>query len=85
MNINEILTTEDFEKLTQRQFWELWYNQSLSYRKIGKMYGVDPKRVRQKRKELGLTYFASTYMGLSEKEKQKATKKVEQMRKSKNK
>ncbi len=79
-NNEQILTEDDFEKLTQRQYFDLWYVQGLNYKKIGKMYNVDPKRVRAKRKELGLTYLVATYLGIGLREDEKVQKRANKQR-----
>lgn len=53
--IKQEKTPEEFEKITKKEFHNLWYNRALTLRQIGIIYGVDRKTVNKKRKELKLT------------------------------
>lgn len=57
--ITQTKTPEDFEKITRVELYNLcfgasWKDQPLSLGQIAKMYGVDKKTVKAKKKELKL-------------------------------
>ena len=59
--ITQTKTPKDFEKITRVEFYNLWFGVSwkdnpMSLGQIAKMYGVDKKTVKAKKKELGLTW-----------------------------
>lgn len=59
--ITQTKTPKDFEKITRVEFYNLWFGASwkdnpMSLGQIAKMYGVDKKTVKAKKKELGLTW-----------------------------
>lgn len=59
--ITQTKTPEDFEKITRVEFYRLWFGASwrdnpMTLGQIAKMYGVDKKTVKTKKKELGLTW-----------------------------
>lgn len=59
--ITQTKTPKDFEKITRIEFYNLWFGASwkdnpMSLGQIAKMYGVDKKTVKAKKKELGLTW-----------------------------
>lgn len=61
MKIEQTYTPEDFDKITRVEFYRLWFGASLrdtplTLGQIAKMYGVDRKTVKAKKKELGLTW-----------------------------
>lgn len=61
VKITQTKTPKDFEKITRVEFYNLWFGASwkdnpMSLGQIAKMYGVDKKTVKAKKKELGLTW-----------------------------
>lgn len=61
VKITQTKTPEDFAKITREEFYKLWFGATLkdnpmSLGQIAKIYGVDKKTVKEKKKELGLTW-----------------------------
>ena len=59
--ITQTKTPEDFEKITRVEFYKLWFgatwkDKPMTLGQIAKMYGVDKKTVKEKKKELKLTW-----------------------------
>lgn len=65
--VTQTKTPKDFEKITRVEFYNLWFGASwkdnpMSLGQIAKMYGVDRKTVKAKKKELGLTWLSCGIM-----------------------
>ena len=59
MKIEQIHNEEEFNRLTQAEFHNLWFVKAYTEGQIAKMYGVTKKQVHDKRKELKLGWFNS--------------------------
>lgn len=60
-------TPEEFEKITRVEFYRLWFGETMkdnpmTLGQIARMYGVDKKTVKAKKKELGLTWLGCGVM-----------------------
>ena len=55
-------TPDQFKELTLIELHQLWFNQALTDRQIAKMYGVDAREVKDKRKEFKLNWFSAATM-----------------------
>ena len=55
-------TPDQFKELTLVELHQLWFNQALTDRQIAKMYGVDAREVKDKRKEFKLNWFSAAIM-----------------------
>lgn len=77
--VTQTKTPKDFEKITRVEFYNLWFGASwkdnpMSLGQIAKMYGVDRKTVKAKKKELGLTWLSCGIMFVAGGDKYKSKK-----------
>lgn len=77
--VEQTKTPKDFEKITRVEFYRLWFGASMKDKpmtlgQIGKMYGVDKKTVKVKKKELGLTWLMCGLMYVAGGERYKTDK-----------
>lgn len=73
-------TPEEFEKITRVEFYRLWFGATMkdnpmTLGQIARMYGVDKKTVKAKKKELGLTWLGCGIMFVAGGDKYKDKKK----------
>lgn len=60
--IKQLYNKEKFEKLDKLTMYELWFKHALTDRQIAVLYGVTPKDVKEKRKELKVGWFNSAML-----------------------
>lgn len=68
-NNNGKLTKEDFDKLSKRELYEIWYNNCKTDKQIAKMYNISRKEVKSTRKKFNMTMFKCAMLKLANKEK----------------
>ena len=74
MRVKQERTPEEFSKITQVEFHNLWWNKAMTQGQIAKLYGVTRKEVVAKRKELKLNNFNCAMMRVAGGDKYKPTK-----------
>lgn len=65
MKVKVHRTPEEFDKITLKEFHNLWYNHALTLGQIAKMYGVDRDTVKAKKKAFNLTTFGCAMMTIA--------------------
>lgn len=65
MQIKQLYTPKDFEKLDKVLMFDVWYRQALTDKKIAKLFGVTAADVKSKREKLGIRWMNSAIASLS--------------------
>lgn len=65
MQIKQLYTPKDFEKLDKVLMFDVWYRQALTDKKIAKLFGVTAADVKNKREKLGIRWMSSAMASLS--------------------
>lgn len=65
MQIKQLYTPKDFEKLDKVLMFDVWYRQALTDKKIAKLFGVTAADVKSKREKLGIRWMNSAMASLS--------------------
>lgn len=59
MKIKQLYTPKDFHSMDRPQFFDLWFRQALTEKQIAKLFGVDVKEVKEKRKNFNMGWLNS--------------------------
>lgn len=62
MKVKQMYTKKDFEKIDKITLFELWYKHALTDKQIAVLYGITPKDVKDKRKELNIGWLNSAML-----------------------
>ena len=62
MKITPKYTEEDLKDITQWEFHDLWFNKALTDRQMAKLFNVDVSKIKEKRKEFGISWLSAGMM-----------------------
>ena len=65
MRIKQEKNSDDFEKLTKIELYNLWFRKALTDKQIAKLYGVTKQQVKEKRKKYNIKYLNSAVLYLA--------------------
>ena len=81
MKITQTNTPKDFNKLNRAQLHQIWFHDALTDGQIAKKFGVTKKDVKDKRKELGISWINGAVLALMGGKQYENDKKIERQAK----